>query len=152
MKREKFLWLLTQSHHRALLMAKRVRERLCVPGAGEDQKLVREVAAEVQKLYGEELRQHFWDEEKILAFYEEKIGREEPEPRLIRKEHRFLEQLVRQADWQSLLAFSQTLTDHVRFEEDVLFGKIEKVLGEGEKKAVDALLKAAPAVQACAKE
>jgi hemerythrin superfamily protein len=151
-KREKFLWPLSQSHHRALLTAKRVKEKLSAQGAGGDGNLVRETAAEVQKLYDEELRLHFWDEEKILTLYEEHMGKSEPEPGRIRREHRFLEYLMRQADWQSLLAFAETLTTHVRFEEDVLFGEIEKVLGEGEKQAVDALLKAAPAVQACAKE
>ena len=152
MKREKFLWPLTQSHHRALVTAKRLREKLSAPGAGQDKKLVQEMAQEVQKLYDEELRLHFWDEEKILALYEERMGKSEPEPGKIRREHRFLEQLMRKADWQSLLAFSETLTEHVRFEEDVVFGKIETALSEGEKLTVDTLLKAAPAVQACAKE
>jgi hemerythrin-like domain-containing protein len=151
-KREKFLWPLTQSHHRALLTAKRVKEKLSVQGVGGDGNLVKEIAAEVQKLYDEELKLHFWDEEKILTLYEEHMGKSEPEPGRIRREHRFLEYLMHQADWQSLLAFAETLTTHVRFEEDVLFGMIEKVLSEAEKQAVDILLKVSSSPQACVKE
>jgi len=147
MKREKFLWPLTQSHHRALMTAKRIKERLSVADGGEE-----EMAAEVRRLYEEELRLHFWDEEKILALYEERMGREEPEPQRIRLEHRRLEWLLARADRPSLLELAELLTAHVRFEEDVLFGKIEMAMSEGEKLTVDALLKAAPAVQTCAKE
>lgn len=138
MKREKFLWPLSQSHHRALLTAKRVREKLSAPGAGEEQ--AKEMAGEVQRLYDGELRLHFWDEEKIMVLYEERMGRDEPEPARIRKEHRLLESLMAQGDRPSLLAFADILTAHVRFEEDVFFGRIEKVLAEGEKQAVGHLL------------
>lgn len=140
MKREKFLWPLTQSHHRALVTAKRLREKLSAPGAGEDKKLVREMVEEVQKLYDEELRLHFWDEEKILALYEEHMGKSEPEPGKIRREHRQLESLLARSDRKSLLEFAELLMAHVRFEEDVLFGKVEKALNEGEKQAVGHLL------------
>ncbi len=140
MKREKFLWPLTQSHHRALLTARRVRESLSAVEAEKAGERVREMAAEVRKLYDEELRLHFWDEEKILAFYEEHMGREEPEPQKIRREHRQLESFIAQADRKSLLSFAELIGSHVRFEEDVLFVKIEKVLAEGEKQAVGRLL------------
>ncbi len=144
MKREKFLWLLTQSHHRALVTAKRIRERLSTPG-GEG-----ELADEARRLYDEELRLHFWDEEKILALYEERMGQEEPEPQRIRRDHRRLESLLTQSDRRSLLEFAELLTSHVRFEEDVLFGRIEEVLGAKDKLTVDAFLKAIPLGQACA--
>lgn len=148
MKREKFLWPLTQSHHRALLTARRVREGLSTMDPSKEQEGVREMAAEVRKLYEEELRLHFWDEEKILAVYEEHMGREEPEPQKIRREHRLLESFIAQPDRKSLLAFAELITAHVRFEEDVLFGKIEKVLAEGEKQAVGHLLEREAALNA----
>jgi hemerythrin-like domain-containing protein len=148
-KREKFLWPLTQSHHRALLTARRVRERLSATGPGEKER-VREMAREVQKLYDEELRLHFWDEEKILALYEERMGPEEPEPQKIRREHRLLESLMAQAGPKSLLGFAELLTSHVRFEEDVLFGKIEKILSEGDKQAVGRLLEREAALNCAA--
>ena len=136
MKREKFLWPLTQSHHRALMAAKRVREGLAGPSEGVEEALL----AELKTLYGEELQRHFWDEERILSLYEARMGREEPEPARIRKDHRLLESLLYKGDRESLLQFAEILTAHVRFEEDVLFGRIEQVLGEPEKQAVDHLL------------
>ncbi|HUO57831.1 MAG TPA: hemerythrin domain-containing protein [bacterium] len=139
MKREKFLWPLTQSHHRALLMARWVREKLSASGA-VNEGAVKEMAEEALKLYEEELKLHFWDEEKILVLYEERMGKEEPEPQRIRKEHRLLESMLFRADRESLLAFAELLNSHVRFEEDVLFGRIEKILDEVGKQAVEHLL------------
>lgn len=149
MKRETFLWPLTQSHHRALVTAKRVREKLSDVDPKDEPARVEEMSAEIRKLYGEELQLHFWDEEKMLVLYEGHMGGEEPEPGRIRKEHRFLEALLAKPDRASLLQFAETLTAHVRFEEDVLFGKIEKALDEAEKQALGKLLQSTPA--ACAK-
>lgn len=149
MKRETFLWPLSQSHHRALVTAKRVREKLSGVDPKEEPALVKEMSAEVRKLYDEELQLHFWDEEKMLVLYEGHMGGEEPEPVRIRKEHRLLETLMAKPDRAGLLRFAELLTAHVRFEEDVLFGKIEKVLDEPEKQALGKLLQSAPA--ACAK-
>ena len=145
MKRETFLWPLSQSHHRALLAAKRVREKLSAVDPKEEKARVGEMSVEARKLYEEELRLHFWDEEKMLALYEEHMGCEEPEPARIRKEHRLLESLLAKSDRTSLLAFADALTAHVRFEEDVLFGKIEKALTEAEKQALGKLLQTTPA-------
>ena len=141
MKREKFLWPLTQSHHRALVTARRVKEGLAATGA--DDAVVKEMAGEVQKLYDGELKVHFWDEEKMLALYEQHRGTEEPEPQRIRRDHRRLEGLLAQANRKNLLEFAELLTAHVRFEEDVLFGKIEKALSEVEKQSVGQLLEQA---------
>lgn len=146
MKREKFLWPLSQSHHRALMTAKHIREKLSASDAPLER--VREMAAEIQKFYDEELRLHFWDEEKMLALYEGHMGREEPEPERIRKEHRLLEFLMARADRPSLLSFAELLVTHVRFEEDVFFGRVEKVLEDAEKKALASLLEQGAA--ACA--
>lgn len=148
MKREKFLWPLSQSHHRALVTAKRIREKLL--GAGGYQEQVGEMAGEVRRFYDEELRLHFWDEEKILVLYEERMGREEPEPQRLRREHRRLESLMTSCDRKSLLEFAELLTAHVRFEEDDFFGRIEKVLVEGDKQTIDGFLKAATGGANCA--
>jgi len=136
MKREKFLWPLTQSHHRALMAAKRVREGLSNPDSGNSPDLGRALSAEIKDLYQGELQKHFWDEEKMLVLYEGHMGREEPEPARIRMDHRLLESLLDKEDRESLLQFADTLTAHVRFEEDVLFGRIENVLDESEKQAI----------------
>ncbi len=144
MKREKFLWPLSQSHHRALLASKKVKEALSAADPKREKACVEETAAELQKFYQEELRPHFWDEEKMLALYEGHMGREEPEPDRVRKEHRLLEFLLAQATKPSLLSFAETLANHVRFEEDVVFGRIEKILDDAEKKALGGLLEQGP--------
>lgn len=140
MKREKFLWPLTQSHHRALVTARKVQEKLTETGPHGEKDRVEEMAIEIKAFYEEELRSHFWDEEKMLALYEGHMGREEPEPERIRKEHRLLEFLMTQATRPSLLSFAETLVRHVRFEEDILFGRVERALDEAEKKTLGNLL------------
>ena len=140
MKREKFLWPLTQEHHPALMLAKRIQEKLSTASSRDEGDRVREIAMEVRKLYDEVLCRHFWDEERLLTLYEGRMGENEPEPERVRKEHRLLETLMRKANRESLLAFAKTLKGHVRFEEDVFFGKVEKVLSEGEKQAAGNLL------------
>src|SRR5215472_13088746 len=112
MKREKFLWPLTQSHHRALMTAKHVKDSLSTFPPQEEAERVGKMATEVRKLYEEELQLHFWDEEKMLALYEGHMGGEEPEPGKIRKEHRLLEALMSRADRTSLLSFAELLVAH----------------------------------------
>lgn len=144
MKRERFLWPLTQSHHRGLMAARRVKERLsdCDPGQEADR--IEEASLELRGLYEAELKEHFWDEERILGLYEGHMGRLEPEPERIRKEHRLLESLMGRKDRMSLLRFAETLVAHIRFEEDELFGLIEGVLTDDEKEEVARILTGTP--------
>jgi hemerythrin-like domain-containing protein len=140
MKREKFLWPLSQSHHRALLLARKVKDRLSGAEPGKENSLPRELSAEIQNLFKDELRKHFWDEERILGLFEERMGKGDPDVERIRKEHRLLESLGMRNDRESLVFFSETLTGHIRFEEDVLFPRFEKVLADDEKKVVGEML------------
>jgi len=134
MKREKFLWPLSQSHHRALVAAKRVREGLS-NASPEDLSLEVEKASEViQGLLKGELRQHFLEEEWILSLFEGHVGKNDPDPIRVRHEHRLMESLANEKTKAGLLRFAETLVAHVRFEEDVLFGRIQAHLGEDEKK------------------
>src|SRR5579872_6289226 len=66
------------------------------------------------------------------------------------EDHRTLEQLLQKGFKEDLLRFAELLTTHIRFEEETLFGRIEKALTpaevqrEGEmlsKKAVPACIK-----------
>jgi len=134
MKREKFLWPLSQSHNRALLAARGVKEQLSSGPANEEADRLAKMSLELKALYEEELRQHFWDEERILGLFEGRMGNGDPDVERIRKDHRLLESLLFQSTKESLLRFSEILTLHIRFEEDVLFGRIEKVFNDGEKK------------------
>lgn len=140
MKREKFLWPLSQSHHPALVAARRVKEQLSSgPPEGEAERLEK-MSAEMKKLYEMELRQHFWDEERILGLFETRMGKSEPEPARIRKEHRLMESLLFQNTKESLLRLADILTQHIRWEEDVFFNRIEKVFTESEKNTAGELL------------
>jgi len=135
MKREKFLWPLSQSHQPALVAARRVKEQLSSGAPDGEAERLEKISADMKKLYEEELRQHFWDEERILGLFEARMGKAEPEPVRIRKEHRLLEFLLFQNTKESLLQFAEILTQHIRWEEDVLFGRIEKVFNDAENKA-----------------
>jgi hemerythrin-like domain-containing protein len=140
MKREKFLWPLTQSHHRGLVLAKHVREKLTDCPRYEEQARVLAALEEVGKAFEEELCQHFWDEERILGLYEVRMGTGEPLPERIRKDHRRLEILGARSDSASLLEFADLLTSHIHFEEEELFPGWERALGEEEKAWVGVLL------------
>ncbi|HVZ81439.1 MAG TPA: hemerythrin domain-containing protein [bacterium] len=141
MKREKFLWPLTQSHHRGLVLAKHIREKLVDCPRGEEGTRVKAALEEVRGAYEGELRQHFWDEERILALYEAQLGTGEPMPERIRKDHRSLEMLMKQGDRESLLAFAETLTAHIRFEEEELFPGWERVFGDPDRGSVEKILR-----------
>lgn len=140
MKRERFLWPLTQSHHRALLATRKIKDRLSAMGPKNDDTFLRELSGEVKELFEAELGQHFWDEERILGLFEGRIGKDDPDVERIRKEHHLLETLFSQGGLKSLVSFADTLPAHIRFEEDILFPRFEKVLTAEDKKAVEEIL------------
>jgi hypothetical protein len=127
-----------------LVLAKHIREKLADCPKAEEGTRVKAALDEVREAYDGELRQHFWDEERILALYETHRGQGEPLPPKIRKDHRALEALMKRGDRESLLAFSETLTAHIRFEEEELFTGWEKAFDEAEKEAVGRLLQTSP--------
>ncbi len=140
MKREKYFWPLSQSHHRALVAAKRTKEQLSSIPAGEEAERVRGASSELKKLYEEELCRHFWDEERILVVFEGRMGTGDPDVEKIRKDHYLLKSLLAQNTKESLLQFAETLVPHIRFEEDIFFGRMEKVFTEVDQKAVSEIL------------
>ena len=149
MKREKFLWPLTQGHQRALMGAKNIRERLQSmkeeTRAGEMKKLLQET----QDFWDTELRPHFKAEEELLKIFARHVGPEDQDLRRILEDHRVLEEKVRGGRGEDLLSFSELLTAHIRYEEETVFGRIEKSLNQEEIIEEDALLK--KSVPACPK-
>ncbi len=141
MKREKYLWPLSQSHHRALMAAKKIREGLSGPGVENKDKTLGELSAEVRGLFDDELRRHFWDEERILGLFEARFGKDDPDAGRIRREHRFLESLLSQNTAENLLRFSETLVLHIRFEEDLFFARIEGIFNESDARTVEEILR-----------
>ncbi|MGH7739009.1 MAG: hemerythrin domain-containing protein [bacterium] len=138
MKREKFMWPLSQSHHRALLTARRVREALPAGIVGAER--VKKTGEEVRVFFDQEMRQHFLDEEKILSMLETRVDKNDQDFARIRSDHKLLESLSRSGERDALLRFSEVLVAHIRFEEDVVFGRLEAKLTEDEKLEIGKLL------------
>jgi iron-sulfur cluster repair protein YtfE (RIC family) len=126
------------------MAAKRTKEQLSSIPQGEESSRLIKVSSELKRLFDEELHRHFWDEERILGLFEGRIGNGDPDVGRIRRDHRHLESLLAFNTRESLLQFAETLVEHVRFEEDVLFGRMEKVFTESDKKAVLVILPKGP--------
>jgi hemerythrin-like domain-containing protein len=133
MKREKFLWPLTQGHHGALVAARNVRERLSLLKEGETGSLL-ELSREVRLFFMEDLEGHFQGEEnELLKVFSNHVGPEDPDVKKILEDHRSLRALSKSMTKGELQLFADSLTAHVRFEEDVFFPRVEKMLTEEEK-------------------
>jgi hypothetical protein len=149
-RREKFLWPLTQSHHRGLVAAKDTRERIArMDPAGRE----REMAALREELKGfweSELKAHFGAEERMLEAFAARVGPSDADIQRTVRDHRTLEKLLHQGFKEDLLRFAELLTAHIRFEEEVLFGRIEAALAPPEAQSVGAMLLKA-ASPSCAK-
>jgi len=117
-----------------LVAAKRVREILGNASQADLSGEVEKAFRLVQGLLKGELRQHFLDEEEMLGLFEVHVGKNDPDSNRVRDDHRLLESLAAEKTKESLLRFAETLSGHVRFEEDVVFGRIQEVLGAEEKK------------------
>jgi len=133
MKREKFLWPLTQTHHRGLVLAKRIREEISKIEPEEEKSRLQKNSQDILRVYEGELRQHFRDEEEMLSLFEKYLGGHQPEAERVRQEHRLMESMMPPFSRESQMLFAETLTAHIRFEEDVFFGRLEKTFSELEK-------------------
>jgi hypothetical protein len=111
------------------MAARRVREQLSPVPEGQESGRLKIVSSELKNLNEGELRQHFWDEERILGIFEDRMGTGDPDVERIRKDHRLLESLLLLNTRESLLQFADTLVGHIRFEEDIFFGAIGESLG-----------------------
>ncbi len=117
MKRDPRLVGLSSEHHHALVLARSL-SRL-VAGGGADAAAARHLA----ERFARELEPHFAVEEEVLLPALRAVGEEE----LVEKtlaDHAFLRAQARAAgagDPGGLGAFAERLTEHVRFEERVLF-------------------------------
>ena len=134
MKRHPALVPFSDDHHRALVLARRLR-RDAVDA---------ELAREVQRAFAAELEPHFRAEELRLLPALAAQGCAALVERTER-DHAQLRELVRGA-WseETARALGALLDEHVRFEERVLFPEAEQRLSEAELAAVrDALPRAA---------
>lgn len=134
MKRDRRLWLLSDDHHAALVLARHATRA----GAGEGSRSAQEVWAEVMMRFEQELNAHFELEERLLLPAVERVG----EPALAertRDEHAQLRRLVTGVPGPletRLSEFGALLRDHVRFEERVLFPAVQERLGQETLEAI----------------
>jgi len=145
-KRERSLWPLTHGHQHALSAAKALRERSAQPGKAGD---MEELRSQVLEFLDLELQGHFKAEEDLLDLLSAALPPGDPDVVRLKTDHRTLGQLARKGSREDLLRFSDLLVKHVRFEEDVLFGRIEKALSVGEEAKVSAILRQAAPPKVC---
>lgn len=125
MKRHPLLRPLSDEHHRALVLARRVRR---AAEARRDAKSLAKTWLDVVERFAAELEPHFRVEEAWLFPALEAAGEGAPVERA-RADHARLRELARaEADAATALAFAELLASHVRFEERELFPRAERLL------------------------
>jgi hypothetical protein len=121
LKREKFLWPLTHGHQHALSAIKITRERLIAnPTDGA-------LAGEVRAFFENDLVPHFAAEEEMLASARKTWGLDDPDLKRTLADHAELRRLMNLNDVKSLPIFTGLLEKHIRFEEEPLFGRFQKL-------------------------
>lgn len=132
MKRHPSLQPLSDDHHRALVLARRLRRESTGMDAGALARLAREVRQE----FGAEIEPHFRVEERWMLPILEERGAGQLVARAA-EEHARLRALVR-GHWSEDTArtLGGLLEKHVRFEERVLFPEAESVLSDAELASV----------------
>ena len=142
MKREKFLWPLTQGHHRGLVMAKNIRHQFARIKPDPQENMAARLLSEVRGFWEMELMVHFEAEEELLTVFAGHSGPGNPNIARIISEHRMMKRFLDKGSKEDLLRFADILTSHIRYEEDVVFGRIEKILTPDETRTQgEAILK-----------
>jgi hemerythrin-like domain-containing protein len=133
-KRSVELAILSREHHLALELALRLKR------ASSEQ--ADRLAAQAGEFWRKESMQHFrLEEEFLLPRLARRSGSEDPDIARTLNDHAALRQRFASVDLgesgvEALRQLGQLLTDHVRFEERVLFPRMESTLGPDELAAV----------------
>lgn len=146
MKRHVALHPLSQHHHFALMEALFIRRALKEPAAGRKKTLER-VVRKFLRFWKKAGQQHFREEEEVLLPAWSKHGRLDKEPLIMRlvADHAAIRAQI--ADLEAALKAGQPveelsaelarlLHDHVRFEENEVFPRAERLLNENELAAL----------------
>lgn len=130
MKRHPFLKPLSDDHHGALVLSRRIE--LAVDQPPDE---LAKTWEDLRQRFAREHEPHFRVEEEWLFPQLETAGEAELVERA-RADHAALRELVGTAPDADVAArFAELLHDHVRFEERVLFGRAESVLPESDLEA-----------------
>ncbi len=128
MKREKFLWPLSQGHHRGLVAARNIQGRIAQMTDLNRENEMTALRSELAEFWKGELKPHFEAEEAMLRYFAAHVGPADADITRLLSDHRSMEQLVQKGFKEDLLRFAELLRTHIRFEEDRLFGRLEKTL------------------------
>lgn len=133
MKRHPCLVPLSDDHHRALVLARRLKREGAPSGAA-----LAALADEVRRVFDSELEPHFQVEEQLLVPPLERAGAGALTRRL-REDHAELRRRIRR-DWApaDVVPLGALLEAHVRFEERVLFPEAEARLSPAALEAIRA--------------
>lgn len=148
MKREKFLWPLTHGHQHGLAAAKALQGKLAGQ-EGSTREGMEDLRSQVLEFWGSELREHFLAEEGILDMLSKELPPGDPDVARFLSDHRTLEKLAKKGFREDLARFADLLTKHIRFEEEVLFGRIERALSPQGRAKAGEMAKGAKVPGAC---
>jgi hemerythrin-like domain-containing protein len=146
MKRHESLHPLSQHHHFALIQVWEMRQALKQAGA-KRVAAVRAVARKFVRFWKNAGHLHFREEEEVLLPAYARHARLDQDKDVMRMlaEHAVIRGLIVQVEnglessevsEEDVGTLAQTLYDHVRLEENVIFPRVEKILGEEELRAV----------------
>jgi len=134
MKREKFLWPITHSHHFGLMTAKTIQRLLAQKPSKKE---LEDLRRKAERFFKTDLEAHIGVEEKMLDQLAFHNGTDDPLLARSRREHKELSQLLKKKDLKSLKLFAEKLIQHIYFEEDKLFPEIEDQFTQTEKEWVE---------------
>ena len=127
MKRDPRLRSLSNDHHRALVMARKMNN------VGN---ITPDILEEIKIFCSDELKPHFFQEESTLLPALKKYGENEIVERTLREHAQMVELAARLEQDGVLQQFAQLLKQHVRFEEQELFEVSQEKLSDAELDAV----------------
>jgi len=151
MLRDKSLIPLSHQHQHALALCVRIDRAQAIPGAN-----LPAWQAEIEQHFAHEIRIHFLAEEQVLFPAARRFPELVPLVEDLIADHTSLRESFSQAkaramSAESLPAFAQRLSAHIRKEERQLFERLQELMGPEELAALGAQLEAAlqDAAQSC---
>ena len=136
MKREKFLWILTSDHHESLTVCRGIlRAVQVIQGDGNGNALAL-LPEKIRSFLGGRLHLHFETEERMVRVFGHHAGEKDPDIQRLFSDHQRLRGLLSEGSLEALSVFSGELKDHIRFEETVLFPRLEEMFSREEKEAI----------------
>jgi len=131
MKRNTNLVPLSWEHHSGLVFARRIRKRM------ESGDSIPEIKKYILDEWSGSLKRHFELEETIIAPIFQKYDNSSTDLKQMENDHNRMREIIQLLNGKNftgneLLEFSELLTKHIRFEEEVLFPLFEEKIPESE--------------------